>query len=326
MFFVLSRALSGDRRDDAGLPLVTVDLDGVLCEPPLGLNLTTHGAVMSEDKRTRVGWLKRCVWRTEPIRYYGRRRMRGADAFLRQLAPHCRLYLVTARGVPSARHTRGWLKHNGLWRYLDGLVFRANLHFWRKLHHRPARVIYGSAVSSVAALVAVLLMLVPLALAMEVVPALAGTAVPIDYQPPPPAPPASEWSQRSTPASTSEPAKPHSDHEPHHGGVVTMAGDLHIEIVVRKDGTILCYPSDEIRRPIPLQVARGTVHVESAGQARTIPLTPDSSGALIGQGPVPAAQALYTYALQVHGESVSMTIAVPTGGTDLLVRSAVGAG
>jgi hypothetical protein len=51
--------------------------------------------------------------------------MSGAADFLRQLAPHFRLYLVTARGLPAARHTRGWLERNGLWRYLDGLIFRA---------------------------------------------------------------------------------------------------------------------------------------------------------------------------------------------------------
>lgn len=124
MSFAEPRILAGGRRGDSRLSLITVDLDGVLCEPPLGLNLTTHGAVLSEDQPAPVGRLKRWAWRTESVRYYGRRRMPGADDFLRTLAPHFRLYLVTARGLPSARHTRGWLKHNGLWRYLDGLVFR----------------------------------------------------------------------------------------------------------------------------------------------------------------------------------------------------------
>jgi hypothetical protein len=124
MVFAEPRVLTGGRRGQPGLPLVTVDLDGVLCEPPLGFNLTTHGAVMSEDKPKPAGRLKRWAWRTEAIRYFGRRRMPGADTFLRRLAPHCRLYLLTARGLPSARHTRGWLEHNGLWRFLDGLVFR----------------------------------------------------------------------------------------------------------------------------------------------------------------------------------------------------------
>jgi hypothetical protein len=125
MAFAEPRILAGGRRGDSRLPLVTVDLDGVLCEPPLGLNLTTHGAVMSEDKPAPMGRLKRWTWRTESVRYYGRRRMPGAEDFLRTLAPHFRMYLVTARGLPSARHTRGWLKHNRLWGYLDGLVFRA---------------------------------------------------------------------------------------------------------------------------------------------------------------------------------------------------------
>jgi uncharacterized HAD superfamily protein len=118
------RVLSGGKRGDSSLPLITVDLDGVLCEPPLGFNLTAHGAVLGPETVLSPGRLKRWAWRTEPLRYFGRRLMPGADAFLRELAPHFRLYLVTARGRPAARRTRAWLERNGLWRYLDGLVFR----------------------------------------------------------------------------------------------------------------------------------------------------------------------------------------------------------
>ncbi|MGD9895134.1 MAG: hypothetical protein AB7R89_11480 [Dehalococcoidia bacterium] len=119
------RILSGGRHGDPNLPLITVDLDGVLSEPPLGLNLTSRGAELAPDDVPALGRFKRLAWQTEPIRYYGRRQMSGAAAFLQQLSPHFRLYLVTARGLPAARHTRGWLEHNGLWRYLDGLIFRA---------------------------------------------------------------------------------------------------------------------------------------------------------------------------------------------------------
>jgi uncharacterized HAD superfamily protein len=119
------RILTGGKRGDPNLPLITVDLDGVLCEPPLGFNLTARGPVMAADVTRPLGRFKRWMWRTEPLRYYGRRRMAGADAFLRDLSPHFRLYLVTARGRAAALHTRAWLERNGLWRYLDGLVFRA---------------------------------------------------------------------------------------------------------------------------------------------------------------------------------------------------------
>jgi uncharacterized Zn-binding protein involved in type VI secretion len=41
----------------------------------------------------------------------------------------------------------------------------------------------------------------------------------------------------------------HADHEPHHGGVLGMVGDRHLEIV-RAGGRVECHPSDAHRRPI----------------------------------------------------------------------------
>jgi uncharacterized HAD superfamily protein len=118
------RVLSGGRRGDPDRPLITVDMDGVLCEPPLGMNLTVHGPAPPSAHARPPGRVQRWLWRTETVRYAGRRCMPGAPAFLRALAPQHRLYLLTARGRPSALRTRAWLERNGLWHFLDGLVFR----------------------------------------------------------------------------------------------------------------------------------------------------------------------------------------------------------
>jgi hypothetical protein len=41
----------------------------------------------------------------------------------------------------------------------------------------------------------------------------------------------------------------HADHEPHHGGILGMAGDHHIELR-RGRGTIEAFVSDAVRRPV----------------------------------------------------------------------------
>lgn len=119
------RILSGGKQGDPNLPLITVDLDGVICEPPLGINITSYGPVVPPETIPPIGRMRRWMWRTEPLRYYGRRRMPGSREFLEALGPYFCLYLVTARGRPAALRTRAWLERNGLWRYLDGLVFRS---------------------------------------------------------------------------------------------------------------------------------------------------------------------------------------------------------
>lgn len=118
------RILPGGREPDAALPLVTVDMDGVLCQPLLGWNATAHGPVTAPERVPPSGRLKRWLWQTERVRYIGRRRMAGADGFLRTLAPHYRLYLLTARGMPFGLRAQGWLKRNRMWESLSGLVFR----------------------------------------------------------------------------------------------------------------------------------------------------------------------------------------------------------
>lgn len=207
---------------------------------------------------------------------------------------------------------------------LDGVVFRLNVGLWRALRHASSRLIYGSAVTTVAMTSAALLMFVPLVLITEVVPVMANAAVPANYKPPPLPPPASAWPPIGGSAPTAD-LKPHGDHEPRHGGVVTMMGDLHVEMVVAPSGEVLLYVSDAVRRPIPPSEAKGTVRIERPGFKTTLPLRVDSSTALIAAGPPPRVAADYTYVLQVRGVPVSMTLSVPIGGTDAIVKRSGGA-
>jgi uncharacterized membrane protein YphA (DoxX/SURF4 family) len=210
---------------------------------------------------------------------------------------------------------------------LDGLVFRANVRFWHGLRNTSARVVYGSAVMTVAMGTALGLMLTPLILITEVIPAMAGTQVPSDYKPPPPAPPASAWHRIPAPtASASASAVPHGDHTPRYGGVVTMVGDNHVEIVVRREGTVLLYVSDAVRRAIPAREVKGTIRIERPGLKQTLPVEPDASGALVSVGPAATVRTEYTYFLQIRGVPASMTLAVPPGGTSEIGRPRPGGG
>jgi uncharacterized membrane protein YphA (DoxX/SURF4 family) len=200
---------------------------------------------------------------------------------------------------------------------LDGIVFRQNLRFWRWFRHTASRVIYGGAVTSVAAVIASLMMFLPLLLIVEVVPVLADTAVPANYRAPPLPPPASAW----PPIGAAPPTdKPHADHAPRHGGVVMMSGDLHVEMVVSPSGGVFLYASDAVRAPIAPGECQGTIRIERAGSKSILQLRPDAlSGALTVAGPPPRLAADYAYSLQVRRTPVSMTLTVPPGGTDALV-------
>lgn len=206
----------------------------------------------------------------------------------------------------------------------DGLLFRLNVRLFGWLRHTSARLVYGGAVTTVAVGAAALLMFLPLVLVTEVAPVLAGTEVARNYVPPAPAPPASEWG-KTAPAppvasASRAPPKPHADHEPRHGGVVTMSGELHVEVVVSPSGGVFLYASDAVRKPIPPAECKGSVRVERPGLKTTLQLHPERSGALTAAGPPPKLAAEYTYALTVRGAPASLTLPVPAGGTDATVK------
>lgn len=206
---------------------------------------------------------------------------------------------------------------------LDGLVFRANVRLWSFLRGRSARLLYRSAVTLVAAFAALVMMFLPLVFITEVVPTLDGTAISARYHPPPPAPPASSWPPIGEPTlPLLGAATPHADHQPRHGGVVTMSGDLHVELVVAPSGGVFVYVSDAVRTPIAPSEASGSITIERPGFKTTLHLRPEPSGSLAVAGPPPTLAATYGYLLKVRGTTVEMSLAVPVGGTGVLVPTA----
>lgn len=193
---------------------------------------------------------------------------------------------------------------------LDGLVFRANVGFWRRLRHSPAAFVYACAASLVAGLTGAFGMFTPLFAITEIIPSLVGLAVPANYKPPPEPPPAAQWA--NLPAMQ---PKPHADHEPRHGGLVTMTGDNHVEMVVRRDGYLQLYISDAVRAPIDPRQASGSVVVERPGLKQSISLAPDATGALAAMAPAPVVATDYTYVLKIRGVASSQTLRVQAGGT-----------
>src|SRR5262245_5453921 len=75
------------------------------------------------------------------------------------------------------------------------------------------------------------------------------------------------------------------DQTAHHGGVVAMAGVLHVEAAASRDGHVRLWLSDESRQPVPLAGASGDVRIVLPdGERRVLPLT-ESAGALVASGP-----------------------------------------
>jgi hypothetical protein len=117
-------------------------------------------------------------------------------------------------------------------------------------------------------------------------------------------------------------APAHSDHSSKHGGVVTMEGDNHVEIVVTADGNIDLYLTDAVRRPIPPTDATGVIIIEPPeGPKQRLPLVADATkGALSAKGPAGLEKSDYSWELKVRGAPMAMTLRVPKGGTASLVQ------
>lgn len=99
-------------------PLLTFDMDGVLCRPPFGIN-PGSGQGKSREAEGKRGLL----WATESWRYRFRKPMPGAVEGFRRLAESHRCAVVTARGGPAEALTRRWFE-----RYFE---------FVPELHVRP---------------------------------------------------------------------------------------------------------------------------------------------------------------------------------------------
>ncbi len=86
-------------------PLLTFDMDGVLCRPPFGINPGT-GKGKKRDAPAKKGLL----WRTESWRYRFRKPMPGAVEGFKKLSEQFECVVVTARGAPAESVTRAWFQ------------------------------------------------------------------------------------------------------------------------------------------------------------------------------------------------------------------------
>lgn len=130
---------------------------------------------------------------------------------------------------------------------------------------------------------------------------------------------------RDTPVLAAQPAAgaavpapatvPHGDHNPRYGGVVLMNGDLHFEVVLRRDGRHQVYFSDAVRTELPAAIASAvTVTVTRPGRApESIPLTIDDSGeSWIARGrPVDDATATARVAYTAYGKPYWIDVPFP---------------
>ncbi len=103
-----------------GLPLLTIDMDGVICQPPFNRNLGIHRAFLDPDApppaaRVPARWFKRIV---DPVRFELRRPLPGAREALAELRALRTLLLLTGRRSPPDR----WLRRHGFTSLLDGVV------------------------------------------------------------------------------------------------------------------------------------------------------------------------------------------------------------
>ena len=106
------------------------------------------------------------------------------------------------------------------------------------------------------------------------------------------------------------------DHTPHHGGIVGMAGMIHLEAKATADGRVQLYLTDLWRRPLPLDDVGGTVTLDlpAGKQALSLAVVGD---ALAATGPPlegPTVNA--TFALHGGEEPVELSFLLPLGRDD----------
>lgn len=85
------------------MPVVTFDLDGVLCRPPFGIN-----PGRGQGKRRDAPGKRNVLWLTERWRYYIRRPMPGARTGFLHATDIAECHVVSARGEQARGLTESW--------------------------------------------------------------------------------------------------------------------------------------------------------------------------------------------------------------------------
>lgn len=103
------------------------------------------------------------------------------------------------------------------------------------------------------------------------------------------------------------------DHTPHHGGIVAMAGMIHLEALASRAGRLTLYLTDLWRRPLPLDDVSGTVTIDLPEGKRTLPLTRDADRLSATTALPLGASVNARFELHRAGEPVELSFLLPLG-------------
>jgi hypothetical protein len=126
--------MTGTDPTSAAKPIITLDLDGVICNPPFGINLGIRRDFLDPDAPPRPARVPPSWWSGpfDRARFDLRRPLPGVADALRALRELRTVYLLTGRRTSPRR----WLARHGLDALVDRIVINETLlrspHF--KLH------------------------------------------------------------------------------------------------------------------------------------------------------------------------------------------------
>ena len=124
------------RTPEADRPIITIDLDGVVCAPLFGLNLGIHDTFLDPDvpPPTARVWPRWLGAPLDPLRFDARRPLKDAKEALHRIAIHRTVVLLTGRrSAPSY-----WLRWYSLAEFYDDVV--VNEGDLKSPHHKLEQV------------------------------------------------------------------------------------------------------------------------------------------------------------------------------------------
>jgi hypothetical protein len=115
---------------DSLKPLIAFDLDGVLCRPPLGVNVAISRSLQTrplppevgERKSDRMRGLRLLRYGLETLKYFGRRPLPDARAGLEAVSELRTPIVVTARNAIGTPLIERWLEMHGLATFIAEIV------------------------------------------------------------------------------------------------------------------------------------------------------------------------------------------------------------